>query len=337
MKKYLSILQYILFLGGGLFLVWWQLRNMTPEQVKEFYAAFRQANYWLVIPVVFMSLLSHLSRAMRWKLLLEQLGYEPKLKNMFSVTMIGYLANAAIPRLGEILKCTFLSKYEKLKVDKLVGTIIVERTFDLFCFALFIGITLLTQLTLIGDFLKKQFSILFHPGTMPYWLGGIILLLLLLKFFFKKYPNNKFLIRVKSFFMGMAEGFKTILNLKKRRQFILHTIFIWSMYLLQIFLGFQAMQGTSHLGIDAASTVLIMATLAMIITPNGIGIFPPFVMATLVLYGISEPSGKAFGWLIWSVSTGIIIVVGLTCLTILPYINRKKDESSQQYSVQDIH
>ncbi|MBS1496441.1 MAG: flippase-like domain-containing protein, partial [Bacteroidetes bacterium] len=144
-KKIFSILQYIIFLGGGLFLVWWQLQGMTDEERIEFSNAFRYANYWLIIPVILMCLLSHLSRAMRWKILMEPLGYKPALKNVFAVTMVGYLANIAVPRLGEILKCTMLTKYEDVKTDKLVGTILVERAFDFICYLIFIGFTILIQ------------------------------------------------------------------------------------------------------------------------------------------------------------------------------------------------
>jgi hypothetical protein len=92
------------------------------------------------------------------------------------------------------------------------------------------------------------------------------------------------------------------------------------------------MEGTSHLSIKAACSVLTLASLAMIVTPGGMGSFPLFVMQTLLIYGITGPLGKAFGWLIWGVSTGIVIVVGLTCLLIIPYINRNKNEISQQHS-----
>ena len=134
MKKFLSFLQYFIFLGAGILLVWWQLRSMTAQEKSDFLHAFTYAEYWLIIPVVIMSLLSHISRSMRWKLLMEPLGYNPALKNVFAVTMVGYLANAAVPRLGELLKCSFLAKYEDLKMDKLVGTILVERTFDFICY-----------------------------------------------------------------------------------------------------------------------------------------------------------------------------------------------------------
>jgi len=341
-KRLFSILQYVLFLGGGLFLVWWQLKEMTPEDTKEFYNAFTYANYWLIIPIVIMCLASHLSRSMRWKLLMEQLGYEPKLKNVFSVTIIGYLANAAVPRLGEILKCTFLSKYERLKVDKLVGTILIERTFDVICYLLFIGITILIQIDVVGDFVKEKFRAFGASSGLPVWVkllivvGIITALILLLKFFLRRFPNSRLLIKIKNFFSGITEGFKTIQNLKKRKLFVAHTLFIWAMYLLQIYIGFQAMSGTSHLDIKAACSVLTLATLAMIITPGGIGSFPLFVMETLIIYNIASPVGKAFGWLIWGVSSGIIIVAGVICLVILPYINRKKNEISPEYTEQNL-
>ena len=335
-RRLFSILQYVVFMGGGIFLVWWQLKEMTPSDKKEFYHAIAHANYWLVIPVVIMALLSHLSRSMRWKLLLEQLGYHPKLKNLFTVTMVGYLANSAVPRLGEILKCTFLARYEKLKVDRLVGTILVERTFDIICYLLFIGITLLMQMGLIGRFLSTEFSPKEGIAHMPIWekasiwIGAIILLVLVLKFLFRKFPENKMVISIKKFFAGMAEGFSTINHLKKRKLFFAHTLFIWAMYLLQIYVGFHAMEGTYHLTLKAACSVLVMATLAMIITPGGIGSFPWLIMKTLTIYSIAEPVGKALGWLIWGISTGIVIVVGFSCLVILPLINKKNNEISKE-------
>lgn len=333
-KRVLSVLQYIIFLGGGIFLVWWQLRSMTPGEKADFKQAMSFANYWLVIPVVVLSLLSHLSRAMRWKLLMEPLEYRPSLKNVFSIVMVGYLANAAVPRLGEVLKCTFLARYEKLQVDKLLGTILVERTFDFICYLVFIGITVLIQINVVGGYVKNKLKILSESGGFPLW-GKLLIIIFfftaifyLIKFLFKKYPGNRLIFKINNFLRGIIEGFKTIKNLKHRKLFLAHTLFIWTMYLLQIYIGFSAMESTAHLGIKPAFSVLSLATLAMIATPGGIGSFPIFVKETLLIYGISYPAGIAFGWLLWGVSTGIIIVAGLTALMLLPIINKKKDEIS---------
>lgn len=319
-------------------MVWWQLRDMTAEQKTQFTLALRSANYWLIFPIICMSLLSHLSRSYRWKLLLEPLGYYPKIKNVFAVTMVGYLANAAIPRLGEILKCTFLSKYEHIKVDKLVGSILIERTFDLFCFVIFIGITVLMQINKIGGFIKEKItsfgensgiSIL---GKGLILIGIIILIYYILKILVNRYPDSKAILKINNFFKGIGQGFVAIRSLKKRNQFIAHTFLIWAMYLLQIYIGFKAMEHTAALDIKAACSVLVLASFSMILTPNGIGLFPIFVMQTLILYNIDEAYGKAFGWLIWGVSTCITLIVGFICLLLLPYINKNKNEISTSHT-----
>lgn len=330
-KKILSLLQYVIFLGAGILLVWWQLHTMTPEQELQFKNAFAKANYYLIIPVILINLLSHLSRSMRWKLLMEPLGYNPSLKNVFGATMVGYLANSAIPRLGEVLKCTLLAKYENLKADNLIGTILIERTFDLLTYVLFICFTVIIQIDIVGGFVKEKLQKFVTPGVLPIWLkiliviGVIFFAILLIKRVFSRYPNSKALQKIKGFAGGIAKGFIAIKNLKSKRAFILHTIFIWGMYLLQIYIGFKAMEATAHLDIKAACSVLSLSTLAMIVTPGGIGSFPIFVKETLLLYLITDSEGNAFGWLIWGVSTGIIIIAGLISLLLLPYINKKKN------------
>jgi uncharacterized protein (TIRG00374 family) len=331
-KRLTSLLQYILFLGAGIFLIWWQLKSMTPAEKTSFYASLSNANYWLMVPVVFMSILSHLSRSMRWKLLMEPLQYYPSTKNTFASTMVGYLANAAIPRLGEVLKCSLLARYEKLKIDKLFGTILLERTFDMLCYLIFIAITVLIQINLVGGYVVEKLETAGQGAVVPLWAKLLLLVVLVwaifkgMKWLVKKFPHNKIIMKISGFISGMAAGFTTIKNLKKRKMFIAHTVFIWAMYLLQIYIGFSAMEGTGHLSIKAAFSVLSFATLAMIITPGGIGSFPIFVMETLLIYSIASPVGIAFGWLLWGANTAIVIVLGLICLLFLPYINKHKHE-----------
>lgn len=311
-------------------MVWWQLNSMTAIEKKEFYNSLKNVNYWIAIPILLMSIASHISRSMRWQILMEPLGYQPKLKNVFSVTMIGYLINTAVPRLGEVVKCTLLAKHEKLRADKLIGTIIIERTFDLICYLLFICVTVLIQIDKVGSYAKEKIDDMSRSSGMPVWLEIIIigviitLFIFLIKFLFKKYPDNKLILKINNIVKGIAEGFRTIKKIKNRKAFLLHTGFIWLMYLSQIYIGFKSMEGIDHLGIQAAFSVLSLATLSMILTPGGIGSFPIFVMQTLSIYTIAAPLGKAFGWLMWGVSTGIVLMVGLICLVALPYINREK-------------
>lgn len=326
-RRILNIGQYLIFLGAGLFLVWWQLRSMTDEEMRIFFESLRRADYLMMVPILIMGLLAHLSRSMRWKLMMEPLGYHPALKNVFAVTMAGYLANAAVPRLGEVLKCSLLAKYEKLRIDKLVGTIIVERIFDLLCFGIFIALTLTIQLDRLGHFIDEKMANAGYSHSGALIRIAVMLLLvtigyLLLRALYKRFPENAFFARIRNAIEGFSEGIRSIRNLKKIRAFLAHTLFIWTMYLLQIYIGFFAMKETAGLSFGAACSVLTLATFAMILTPGGIGSFPVFVMQTLVLYHISQPVGNAFGWLVWGVNTGIIVLAGLASMILLPIINK---------------
>ncbi len=330
-KKIKNLLQYSIFIGLGIFLVYWQLKTMTPTERAEGKQALLDAHYWVVIPIVIMALLSHYSRALRWKILMKPLGYNPSITNVYGSTLIGYLGNAAVPRLGEVLRCTFLAKYEKLKVDKLFGTLIVERIIDLICFLLFIAFTVLIQIDKVGAFVKEKFSSIGKDSAMPIWIKIVIFILAVTVLFYglhflrRKYPKNKVVKKVNDFFNGVLSGLASFKNIKQKKQFVGHTFLIWTMYLMQIYLGFYAMEGTAHLGFNAACSVLALATLAMIATPGGLGTFPFFVMQTLSMYAIPATTGLSFGWLIWIVNTGIVIVAGLLVIILLPLLNKKKE------------
>jgi len=129
-NKLLTIFKYLFFLGLGIFLVWWSIHKMDDKNWQECKTALQSARFILFIPVFFILVASHISRAIRWKILMKPMGYSPSLINTFFAVMIGYLANLAVPRLGEVLKCTILGKYEKVPADKLVGTILIERAID---------------------------------------------------------------------------------------------------------------------------------------------------------------------------------------------------------------
>lgn len=313
--------------------MWWQLSKMTPLQRIQFQDSLQTANYFVLIPIVIMSLLSHLSRAMRWKILIEPMGYHPSTVNAFYATLCGYFANTFIPRAGEVLRCTLLGRYEKIPVTKLIGTILIERFFDLFCYLILIIFSILIQLDTVSNFVKRKFlEISGQESVIPLWvklmagLFFIYLINLIIRWLFKKHANHRHIIRLKGIHIGLKEGFSSIRHLKKRTSFIVHTFFIWSMYLLQIYVGFYALSSTSDLGITAAFSVLSLATLAMIVAPGGIGAFPVAVQQVLLIYKIDNIS---FGWLMWGATTGIVIVAGFISFVLFFYNNRTKNETRQ--------
>ena len=337
-KNIFSVLKYLLFLGIGVFLIWWQVGKMTELQKVQFVDSLRNLHYIYLIPIIGMALLSHWSRALRWKLLLESMGYHPSTSNTFYATMVGYFGNNFVPRAGEIMRSSMLTKYEKIPFSKAFGTVIIERLFDFISYLTLIVITILIQIDIVRDFISDKMAAIFQEKTSgSLWiLLGFLLILGVIVFFLTKWVLHKFahtglVKKVKQIISGLKEGLFTIIHLKKRKAFLLHTLFIWTMYLMQVYVGFRALDITAHLDVGAAFSVLSLSTLAMIISPGGIGAFPVAVQQVLLVYHVDNIS---FGWLIWGANTTIVIILGLLSFTLLHFKN--KNETNKQHNGADI-
>src|SRR5215203_5599521 len=157
-KPIFTILQYLFFFGLGVLFVWLTVKDINKEQWQHIKTSIQQARHWLIIPAFVLLFLAHYSRAVRWKILMEPLGYRPSTFNTFAAVMIGYLVNAGVPRLGEVVKCTLLAKYENLRADRLVGTIVVERIIDLICLLFVFLLTIIFQWHIVGEFTLNLFG-----------------------------------------------------------------------------------------------------------------------------------------------------------------------------------
>jgi glycosyltransferase 2 family protein len=332
MKKRLSIiLQYLFFLGLGVFLVWWSVKDIDNEKWMEIRLALKNARFYLAIPVFIILLLSHFVRGLRWRLLMEPLGYKPDKINTFFAVMIGYLANQAFPRLGEVLKCTLLARYEKIPADKLVGTIILERLIDAICLMIVFGITLAAQPGLYSKLMDNVFSIEgeSEPKKLPGYVVvliiiGIISLVIALWMIIKKKSFSDLGAALRKIGQRIWQGLSAIQHLKKRGQFLLLTLLLWGLYLSGGYIGFLALHETQHYGIKEALTVLAAGSIGMIITPGGIGAYAYLIEATMQLYGLQQSIAVAFGWLLWIAQTIIILIGGLLSFGLLPWYNKRR-------------
>lgn len=330
-KRLFAILKYLFFFGLGIFLVWWSINKMDDKSWEDCKTAMSSARYLLMLPVFAILLLSHMSRAMRWKILMAPMGHHPSFINTFCAVMVGYLANLAFPRLGEILKCTILGKYEKVPPDKLVGTILVERAVDLVSLLIIFVIALLTQFDIIGAYAGKTINEKFLAGSAQSLaiktvviLGGLIGILFLMKYIFRRFAHTKIINKIRNIVTGVGIGLSTIKVLKNKWAFIFHSVLIWGCYLVGTYIGFFAIKETSGLPFAAAFPVLAFASIGMILTPGGIGAYPLFIMEVMVLYNIPEAYGFANGTIQWAGQFAIILLVGFICLLLLPAYNKNK-------------
>jgi len=261
---------------------------------------------------------------------MEPLGYRPDKANTFFAVMIGYLANQVFPRLGEVLKCTLLARYEKIPADKLVGTIILERMIDGLCLLVVFGITLLIQPGLYSELAASVFQPSAHHETS--WLSRhatlifvlLVVLVVSIWMIIKKKTTGDLLNLFRKIGNRVWQGISTIRHLRRRSLFVFYTFTIWACYLAGGYIGFQALNETSIYGIREAFTVLSAGSVGMIITPGGIGGYALLIERTMMLYGLTQPIATAFGWLLWISQTLIVLLGGLASFILLPWHNKKK-------------
>lgn len=335
MKRVASIiLQYVVFLGLGIFLIWWSSRNLTDSEIARLKDTLGNARYMLVLPAVVMLLLSHYSRALRWKILMEPLNIRPRTGNTFFAVMLGYFFNLLVPRLGEVVKCTTLARYEKTPVDKVIGTMVAERAIDFICLVAVILLTILLQLDVAGPFVMGELRNTFASkgGGLQYTglvlsLIGLITAIWLIRRAIVRFTHIGWVAKLRDIFRGIWQGLNSVRMVRRKGTFLAHTAFIWLMYLMSIRLGFLAMEPVEHLGFTPSMTILSTGSLAMIATQGGIGAYQLAVQKSLDIYGIDPVNGLAYGWLLWAVQTVMVLVLGVFVLIILPIYNRQRHES----------
>lgn len=342
-KPFVTILQYLFFFGLGIFFVWLSVRKIDAQQWVEIQSSLRQAKHWLIVPAFALLLLSHFVRAVRWKILMEPLGYRPSTFNTFAAVMIGYLVNAGVPRLGEVVKCTLVARYEKVRADKLVGTIVMERAVDVVSLAAVFLAALFFQGHYIGDFVGSLFGNFFKNNAgetsvfkIVLYTGSLLVVFGLGYFLLKRFGHVDAVGKIKTVLQGIWHGLQSIRFVQHKGWFVFHSVLMWALYLASTTLGIYALRETAHLGIGGGLTTLAVGSVGMVLTPGGIGAYPLLVSQLLEAYGLNkETIGTALGWLLWTVQTLIILIGGLVLTALFSIINKKKKASENRSRVAD--
>jgi glycosyltransferase 2 family protein len=334
MKKGLMVvLQYAIFAALAAFFVWLSLKGMDKKSWAQLKDALDKANYWLLVPVLGLLLASHWLRALRWRQLIEPMGYEPSRMNCFLGVMIGYFVNLGAPRLGEVVKCTILARYEKVPADKLVGTIVAERAFDVVCLAVVFGLSFLLQFNVIHSLTTNsslfQSSSSGHSSSLKWWIiiGVLVLVAAFTVIRWKWVISrwNQVFHRIKAIIVNILHGLTTVRSIRNKPLFFFYTVGIWCLYLLSTWFGFFAISATRNLSIVDALSVLAMGSVGMIVSPGGIGAYALLVRETVSFYNIPPlPYGQALGWLLWFGQFLSFILFGTVSFILLPRINKKR-------------
>lgn len=333
MKKHFgNIVKFIISLGIGVGLVFWSLRNITTEHKQLIIDSFKRANYsWLLLLILF-GLLSNFFRTERWRILLKPLGYTPNYWNTFSAVMIMFFANLLFPRLGEVMRCTILYKYENVPVEKSIGTMVLERVVDLVSILIIGGIILLVEYDkfyqfFVDLFLKKPEVT--DAVSASFWSVKNIVLIIIssavlagIAYIIKKHGFEKLKQIVKEKLFGVWQGLISIKDIERRWEFIFHTVAIWVCYILMPYFGFKCLTETAHLGVSAAMASVFFGGFAMVATQGGIGAFQIVSQKVLETYGIAAIIGFSYGWISWTMQTVFVLAGGILSLIFLAISNK---------------
>lgn len=303
----------------------------------------KEARYSWVLLSLFLSILAFISRAMRWSLLIEPLGHKPRIWNTYNALLFGYLANYALPRMGEVTRCIALNKKEKIPVDSLIGTVIVERAIDLVSLLLIIIFLLIARFEKFGVFFREQiFNNLNAKGSG--FLGDNILIILLLLIvlivmlasliiFRKTLTKNKLFEKLYGFLHRLLSGIKTVLHMKKKWLFLFHTLFIWTNYALMTWVVVFALpEITGDFKFADGVFLLVIGSLGMAAPVQaGIGAFHWIVAKGLeTVYFIGQTEGQSFATLQHTSQTLLVFLLGsIATLFLFTKIGEKKESEKK--------
>jgi glycosyltransferase 2 family protein len=333
----LNLLKFSFFLGLGILVIWLALHNRTDAEITNTLIAFKEADYFWVGFSILLSILSHIARCLRWKILLAPLGHKPSLLNTFFALMIGYMANFALPRLGEVSRCGILTKYENIPFTQGFGTVVAERIIDLICLLLIFFTTLYFQFDqlwklsnelIIAPVQQKLEKVIDNNSTVLISITVLSLLAVIGMLLFRKKNNadkqNK-PSKMSELLSGFINGLETIKDIKNPILFFGYTVFIWALYVGALLVGFRCFPETSNLGVDAGMAVLIFSTVGVMVTPGGTGASQVLIEKALTsVFSITIPFAIATGWLIWGAQFISLLFLGIVSAILLPIVNKNK-------------
>lgn len=348
-KNLINALKGLSFFAFGFLILWLVYRKQNhsylaqcalegiPESdcnlLAKVWEDITTANYFWIFIILSSFLLSNLSRALRWRMQFKPLGFQVKTANTFFAIMLGYFANLGIPRAGEFIRAGVITQYEHVPFEHVMGTIVVDRAMDFICLIIVVFLSIFLEYEVVWNYLSTNTKIAEQlTGILksPVFYCSFILLGAIIWYFFFYKHENKLLKKFRLMLIGFLSGIRAVSEIDRPFLFIFYSIFIWLMYYLMTYLCFFAFVPTAHLGMTAGLVVFVFGTMGMVIpTPGGMGSFHFLIGEGLKIYGIQDADGFSFANIIFfSIQIFCNIGFGLLALVLLPFINKKKHETS---------
>lgn len=298
-------------------LLWLAFRG---QDLQKIVLDLRNANYFWVIASAMVSIVAHYIRGLRWKMLIKPLGHEPSNANTYHAVMVGYLANLAVPRMGEISRCGVLNRTNKIPLNSLIGTVIIERIIDVLFLLSILVFSILLEYSRIFDFIKiniliPMFDKFSSSSILIYVFIGMLVIavavLYIIKAYHEKLLSIKLYNKLFEILIGFKEGILSVIKMEKKGLFIVYSAAIWILYILSTYLCYFAIESTSNLSFSSAIFVMAVGGIGMSApVQGGIGAYEATVQLGLLVYGIAAVNGLAYATLNHSSQILSILIFG---------------------------
>jgi hypothetical protein len=325
-EKLLSSMKYLLFLSFGILLLYFVFKDQDLNKLTK---DLKSADYKYLLASMIFGYLAYVFRGLRWLILIKSMKYKTSVSLAIHSIAAGYFANVLFPRAGEIVRCTSLYRVAGIPVNKLFGTILLERAIDLVMLSLCIGISLILKFDALSSFVEN--SLMNKSGssssyTLLVFILTILVFVALLFLFKEKIKQSPTMIKVISLWQGVKEGFQTAFHMKQKGLFILYTILIWLMYLLMTYVCFFSFTDTSGLSVVEGLYITVVGGLGMIVpVQGGLGPYHAAVTLGVVSIGLSEMTGVTLAVLIHSTQSIMILLAGIIATIVLSFAKRNVD------------
>lgn len=310
---------------GGLIL-WWMYRDFDWNELWNAVQYDMDWTWiWLSMPF---GVLAQLFRAARWRLALEPLGERPSQAVCTHAVFLSYASSLVIPRVGEVLRCGVLKRYEGVSFTQSLGTVVTERMVDSLLMLVLSVLTMLLQLKVFMVFFAEtgvNFSALAGRfSTAGYWVTAVCLLAAVV-FFSIQARRLAWFGRTRDVLGNICDGILSLRKVRRVPLYILYSLGIWIAYFLHFYLTFYSFAYTADLGVTTALVAFIVGSFAVLVpTPNGAGPWHFAVKTILVLCGVSDHESVMFVLIVHTLQTLLVVLLGLYAAVALAFTRKAR-------------
>ena len=321
-RKGLKIV-FPLLLGG--LILWWMYRDFDWAGLWQALEGGMDWRWmWLSIPF---GVLAQVLRAARWRQALQPLGERARFSSCLHAVFLSYASSLVVPRVGEVLRCGVLKKYEGILFTKALGTVVTERMIDALVMLVLSAVTVFLQLRVFNVFLAETemgFDELVHRFSVTgYWITAACLLVLLV-FIAMLARRLSWWGYTRGVLQNVAAGIMSLRGVRHKPLYILYSFGIWVAYFMHFYLTFYSFSYTSALGLTSALIAFVVGSFAVLVpTPNGAGPWHFAVKTVLVLYGVGEKDSVMFVLIVHTLQTLLVILLGIYAALALALTRRR--------------